>query len=80
MGKRQKQDKHLPEKMKMLSETLRDYKDPKGRQLSLIFLKLPNAKEFPDYYEVIKRPIDFEKISIKIKQVLTHKIFKTQIE
>lgn len=56
--------------MKILAESLRDYKDPKGRQLSLIFLRLPNAKEFPDYYEVIKRPIDFEKIANKIKQVL----------
>ena len=54
--------------MKQLYETLRDYKDPKGRQLSLIFLRLPNTKEFPDYYEVIKKPIDFEKIGAKLKQ------------
>ena len=54
--------------MRQLYETLRDYKDTKGRQLSLIFLRLPNMKEFPDYYEVIKRPIDFEKIGAKLKQ------------
>ena len=58
----------LQEKMRQLYETLRDYKDTKGRQLSLIFLRLPNMKEFPDYYEVIKRPIDFEKIGAKLKQ------------
>lgn len=29
-------------KMRTLYTTLRDYKDPKGRQLSLIFMKLPS--------------------------------------
>lgn len=42
--------------------------DAKGRQLSLIFLRLPNQKEFPDYFEVIKNPIDFEMISTRLKQ------------
>jgi len=36
--------------------------------VSLIFLRLPNVKEFPDYYEVIKRPIDFEKLGAKLKK------------
>ncbi|XP_040576787.2 protein polybromo-1 isoform X2 [Lepeophtheirus salmonis] len=54
-------------KMKALFDALRDYKDVKGRQLSLIFLRLPNQRDFADYYEVIKKPIDFEKISTKIK-------------
>lgn len=53
-AKKTKKGKSLQEKTRALYETLRDYKDPKGRQLSLIFLRLPNAKEFPDYYEVIK--------------------------
>jgi protein polybromo-1 len=44
--------KELSEKLKILFETLRDHKDNKGRQLSLIFLRLPNPKEFPDYFEV----------------------------
>ena len=48
-------------------DTLKDYRDAKGRQLSLIFLKLPNKHDYPDYYEVIKRPIDLEKISSKIR-------------
>lgn len=67
-ARKTKKCKNLQEKMKQLYETLRDYKDPKGRQLSLIFLRLPNTKEFPDYYEVIKKPIDFEKIGAKLKQ------------
>jgi hypothetical protein len=68
-AKKTKKGKSMLEKMRSLYETLRDYKDPKGRQLSLIFLRLPNMKEFPDYYEVIKRPIDFERIGAKLKQV-----------
>ena len=56
------------EKVKTLYDSLKDHKDTKGRQLSLIFLKLPHPKEFPDYFEVIKNPIDFEKIGSKIKQ------------
>eukprot|EP00095_Tigriopus_kingsejongensis_P009080 maker-scaffold742_size103727-snap-gene-0.20 protein:Tk09080 transcript:maker-scaffold742_size103727-snap-gene-0.20-mRNA-1 annotation:"protein polybromo-1 isoform x2" len=65
---RKKKSYRASEKIKSLFETLRDHKDSKGRQLSLIFLKLPNPKEFPDYFEVIKNPVDFEKISSKMKQ------------
>merc|ERR1719348_105319 len=57
----------LPQKIKTLYETLKDYRDAKGRQLSLIFLKLPSKHEYPDYYDIIKRPIDLEKISSKIR-------------
>lgn len=59
--------KNLSDKLKKLVDTVREFKDPKGRQLSLIFLKLPNQKEFPDYYEVIKKPVDFEKIGSKLR-------------
>ncbi len=38
-----------------------------GRQLSLIFLKLPSKHEYPDYYDIIKRPIDLEKIYTKAR-------------
>ncbi|XP_063225207.1 protein polybromo-1 isoform X8 [Bacillus rossius redtenbacheri] len=55
------------QKLKTLYDTIKDYKDPKGRQLSLIFQKLPSKIEYPDYYEVIKRPIDLERISQKLK-------------
>ncbi|XP_039291348.1 protein polybromo-1 isoform X3 [Nilaparvata lugens] len=65
-------DKPLPppatlQKMRTLYNTLRDYRDPRGRQLSLIFLRLPSKIEYPDYYEVIKRPINLETISHKLK-------------
>ena len=54
--------KAMAEKVKKLVDTIKDFRDPKGRQLALIFLMLPNIKEFPDYYQVIKNPIDLNKI------------------
>lgn len=57
---------HL-QKLKTLYDTIKDYHDAKGRQLSLIFMKLPNKNEYPDYYEVIKQPIHMEKIASTLK-------------
>lgn len=48
-------------------DTIKDYHDGKGRQLSLIFMKLPNKNEYPDYYEVIKQPMNMEKIASTLK-------------
>lgn len=54
--------------LRTLFDTIRDYREPKdNRQLSQIFMKLPSKLDYPDYYEVIKTPIDMEKISHKIK-------------
>ncbi|VEN56895.1 unnamed protein product [Callosobruchus maculatus] len=59
---------HHERSLKTLYETIRDYREPKdNRQLSLIFMKLPSKIDYPDYYEVIKEPIDMEKISQKLK-------------
>lgn len=33
-----------------------------GRQLSEVFIQLPSRKELPEYYELIRRPVDFRKI------------------
>ncbi|KAL1139328.1 hypothetical protein AAG570_006314 [Ranatra chinensis] len=54
-------------KFRTLYHAIRDYRDPKGRQLSQIFLRLPSKVEYPDYYEVIKKPINLEQISQKLK-------------
>lgn len=55
------------QKLRTLYDTIKDYHDAKGRQLSLIFMKLPNKNEYPDYYEVIKQPIHMEKIASTLK-------------
>jgi hypothetical protein len=38
-----------------------------ARVLSDPFMKLPSRKELPDYYEVIKKPIDIKKIMTRIE-------------
>lgn len=36
-----------------------------GRQLSEVFIQLPSRKELPEYYELIRKPVDFKKIKVK---------------
>ncbi|XP_023319103.1 protein polybromo-1 isoform X2 [Trichogramma pretiosum] len=55
------------QKLRTMYDTVKDYCDAKGRQLSSIFMKLPNIREYPDYYEVIKNPIHMEKIAANLK-------------
>lgn len=56
------------QKCRTLYDTIRDFREPKAnRQLALIFMKLPSKSDYPDYYEVIKNPIDMEKIAFKLK-------------
>ena len=42
------------------------YEDQDGRVLSDPFMKLPTRRELPDYYEIIKKPVDISKILNKI--------------
>lgn len=39
-----------------------------GRLLSEPFMKLPPRKDYPDYYEIIKRPLDITKIVNRIDE------------
>ncbi len=54
-------------KLRTLYNTVRNYTDAKGRQLSSIFMKLPLKTELPEYYEVIKKPLGLEKIGVRLK-------------
>lgn len=38
-----------------------------GRQLSEVFIQLPSRKELPEYYELIRKPVDFRKIKVPYK-------------
>ena len=58
--------KKLQKKMRKLMEIVIKYQDQDGRVLSEPFMKLPSKKELPDYYEVIRRPVDIAKILGKI--------------
>lgn len=55
-------------KMKKIIDWVVKYADAEGRVLSQPFMKLPTRKELPDYYEVIKRPLDINKILQRIQQ------------
>merc|ERR1712142_760496 len=64
--KKKKGSKTLRKKMKRLLEVVMQYEDSDGRILSEPFYKLPSRKELPDYYEVIRKPVDIAKIQQRI--------------
>merc|ERR1719411_761316 len=57
----------LQKKMRKLMEIVIQYEDQDGRVLSDPFMKLPTRKELPDYYKVIRKPVDISKILTKIE-------------
>merc|ERR1711942_509816 len=59
-------DARMMKKMKKLIEVVMQYEDSDGRVLSEPFYKLPSRKELPDYYEVIRKPVDIAKIQQRI--------------
>ena len=69
-NKSQVEDKYqskLIKQMKFLVNCVLQYKDSDGRLLSEPFLQLPTRRELPDYYEIIKKPIDLKRIQQRIK-------------
>ncbi|CAG7824490.1 unnamed protein product [Allacma fusca] len=65
--KKFKKNPVLTQKMRKYLDIVRDNRDAKGRQLSFIFQKLPSKMEYPEYYEVIKNPIDMDRMYQKLK-------------
>uniref|UniRef100_A0A158Q8R4 Bromo domain-containing protein n=1 Tax=Elaeophora elaphi TaxID=1147741 RepID=A0A158Q8R4_9BILA len=53
-------------KLYELYNLIRNHKDERGRELALPFLQLPSKFDYPDYYDVIRRPIDLTKIRNRI--------------
>ncbi|XP_069623239.1 transcription activator BRG1 isoform X1 [Ranitomeya imitator] len=59
---------NLTRKMKKIVDAVIKYKDSgSGRQLSEVFIQLPSRKELPEYYELIRKPVDFRKIKERIR-------------
>ncbi|ESO85726.1 hypothetical protein LOTGIDRAFT_227755 [Lottia gigantea] len=56
----------LDEKLQELYDTVRNASDKSGRELATPFIKLPLKAEYPDYYEVIKKPVDLQRIQQKL--------------
>ncbi|XP_053182688.1 transcription activator BRG1-like [Scomber japonicus] len=60
--------KEAEKKMKKIVDAVIKYKDSaSGRQLSEVFIQLPSLKELPEYYELIRKPVDFRKIKERIR-------------
>merc|ERR1712154_550020 len=66
--KKRKANKKMIKKMKRLMEVVMQYEDTDGRILSEPFVKLPSRKELPDYYEIIRKPVDIAKIQKRIDE------------
>lgn len=64
--RRQNLDKRSKKQMhKIMSAVIKHTQD--GRTLSEPFMKLPSRQRLPDYYDVIKRPVDIKKILQRIE-------------
>ena len=49
-----------------LWELVVNYRDDTGRQISEVFIALPTRKELPQYYQIIRKPIDLKKIKVGV--------------
>ncbi|XP_050674085.1 ATP-dependent helicase brm isoform X2 [Leptidea sinapis] len=58
----------LKKRLKSIMKKVIDYTDDNGRQLSEPFMKLPSRRELPDYYDIIKKPLDIKKIMYRIEE------------
>ncbi|KAG7478017.1 hypothetical protein MATL_G00075940 [Megalops atlanticus] len=57
----------LKDVLEQLLETVMTFTEPSGRLVSELFQKLPSKVQYPDYYAIIKEPIDLKTISQRIQ-------------
>uniref|UniRef100_A0A8C7F649 SWI/SNF related BAF chromatin remodeling complex subunit ATPase 2 n=1 Tax=Oncorhynchus kisutch TaxID=8019 RepID=A0A8C7F649_ONCKI len=57
----------LTKQMNAIIDTVINYRDRSNRQLSEVFVQLPSRKELPEYYELIRKPVDFKKIKERVR-------------
>ncbi|XP_014291998.1 ATP-dependent helicase brm isoform X3 [Halyomorpha halys] len=58
----------LRRRMRNLMNIVVKYTDSDSRVLSEPFMKLPSRHKYPDYYELIKKPIDIKRILAKVDE------------
>ncbi|XP_074501769.1 polybromo 1, like isoform X2 [Sebastes fasciatus] len=58
---------NLKELFEQLLEAIVSHADPAGRLVSELFQKLPSKVHYPDYYAIIKEPIDLRTIAQRIQ-------------
>ncbi|XP_054243632.1 protein polybromo-1 isoform X16 [Indicator indicator] len=75
---------YLKEILEQLLEAIAVATNPSGRLISELFQKLPSKVQYPDYYAIIKEPIDLKTIAQRIQDAnAIKKIFnmkKAEIE
>jgi len=59
-------DPKIAPQCRLLLDHLLAYRTDDNRQLAQIFIRLPGQKQLPLYYQIIKEPIDFQRIRRKI--------------
>ncbi|XP_014914197.1 probable global transcription activator SNF2L2 isoform X1 [Poecilia latipinna] len=57
----------LTKTLNTLVDMVINYKDGLGRQISKGFVQLPSKKEVPEYYELIRKPVDFRRIRERVR-------------
>lgn len=60
-------DPKMKKQMQKVLKIVIRYADADGRVLSDPFMKLPSRQKLPDYYEIIKKPVDIKKILQRIE-------------
>ncbi|VDO49624.1 unnamed protein product [Haemonchus placei] len=66
MALKQKLPAHEQQMWKLYT-LVRDATDADGRKLAGAFIKLPTKEEYPDYYEVIRKPMDLQRIQHRLQ-------------
>ncbi|CAG8533481.1 12468_t:CDS:2 [Ambispora leptoticha] len=59
-------DTEFQKELRKIWYSIKNNKDSKGRQMTLLFEALPDKGEYPDYYEEIHQPIALDNIESKI--------------
>jgi hypothetical protein len=59
-------DPKIAPQCRLLLDHLLAYRTDDNRQLAQVFIRLPGQKQLPLYYQIIKDPIDFQRIRRKI--------------
>ncbi|TRY59542.1 hypothetical protein DNTS_012234 [Danionella cerebrum] len=70
----------LTKRMNTIVDMVINYKDTLGRQISKGFVQLPSRKEVPEYYELIRKPVDFRRIRIFEDSVVLKSVFESAMQ
>lgn len=65
--KKNQVDPKMKKQMQKVMREVIQYADAEGRVLSIEFMKLPSRQKRPDYYEIIRKPVDIKRIMQRIE-------------